>query len=179
MTAVSGREASRSTSEAGRGEQVLLVWRARPRASADAAKAANVSDWAALFRAKCGDVEIPSRWGNVDKPTLDPWVIEQLDTPRELYNRPQTAFVASFVGSANVVGREAAQALTGSNRAFAKATKNKRLFLHSLETSFTYEFGGRAHAFKAGAPLPRDFHGGVDERMGREPADDAAPVEKK
>ena len=30
--------------------------------------------------------------------------IEQLDTPRELYNRPQTAFVASFVGSANVVG---------------------------------------------------------------------------
>ena len=45
--------------------------------------------------------------------------IEQLDTPRELYNRPQTAFVASFVGSANVVGREAAQILTGSDRAFA------------------------------------------------------------
>ncbi len=45
--------------------------------------------------------------------------IEQLDTPRELYNRPQTAFVASFVGSANVVGRAAAQALTGSDRAFA------------------------------------------------------------
>ncbi len=45
--------------------------------------------------------------------------IEQLDTPRELYNRPQTAFVASFVGSANVVGREAARALTGADRAFA------------------------------------------------------------
>ena len=45
--------------------------------------------------------------------------IEQLDTPRELYNRPQTAFVASFVGSANVVGRAAAQSLTGSDRAFA------------------------------------------------------------
>jgi putative spermidine/putrescine transport system ATP-binding protein len=45
--------------------------------------------------------------------------IEQLDTPRELYNRPQTAFVASFVGSANVVGRAAARALTGSDRAFA------------------------------------------------------------
>ncbi|MDH4165971.1 MAG: ABC transporter ATP-binding protein [Gammaproteobacteria bacterium] len=45
--------------------------------------------------------------------------IEQLDTPRELYNRPQTAFVASFVGSANVVGREAARFLTGSSRAFA------------------------------------------------------------
>jgi putative spermidine/putrescine transport system ATP-binding protein len=45
--------------------------------------------------------------------------IEQLDTPRTLYNRPQTAFVASFVGSANVVGREAAQVLTGRDRAFA------------------------------------------------------------
>jgi putative spermidine/putrescine transport system ATP-binding protein len=45
--------------------------------------------------------------------------IEQLDTPRELYNRPQTSFVASFVGSANVVGREAALALTGTDRAFA------------------------------------------------------------
>ncbi len=45
--------------------------------------------------------------------------IEQLDTPRELYNRPQTAFVARFVGSANVVGHAAAQALTGSDRAFA------------------------------------------------------------
>jgi putative spermidine/putrescine transport system ATP-binding protein len=45
--------------------------------------------------------------------------IEQLDTPRELYNRPQTAFVASFVGSANVVSREAARLLTGSDRAFA------------------------------------------------------------
>ncbi len=45
--------------------------------------------------------------------------IEQLDTPRELYNRPQTAFVASFVGSANVVGRAAAKILTGSDHAFA------------------------------------------------------------
>ena len=45
--------------------------------------------------------------------------IEQLDTPRQLYNRPQTVFVASFVGSANVVGREAARLLTGHDRAFA------------------------------------------------------------
>ena len=29
--------------------------------------------------------------------------IEQLDTPRGLYTRPRTAFVANFVGSANVV----------------------------------------------------------------------------
>jgi 23S rRNA pseudouridine955/2504/2580 synthase len=43
------------------------------------------------------------------------------------------------------------------NRVFAKTTGRKRLFLHSLETSFIYEFGGRRHAFKAVAPLPREF----------------------
>ena len=45
----------------------------------------------------------------------------------------------------------------GLNRAFAKATRNKRLFLHSLETGFEYEFAGRKCAFKASAPLPADF----------------------
>ena len=44
---------------------------------AAAAKAANMSDWPSLFRAKCGDIEIPSRWGNVEKPTLDPWVVTE------------------------------------------------------------------------------------------------------
>ena len=45
--------------------------------------------------------------------------IEQLDTPRGLYTRPQTAFVANFVGSANVVGAAAAQKLTGTPQGFA------------------------------------------------------------
>lgn len=44
---------------------------------AELARAANVSDWAALFRIRCGDIEIPSRWGNPEKPTLDPWVIRE------------------------------------------------------------------------------------------------------
>ncbi len=46
------------------------------------------------------------------------------------------------------------------NREFAKANKTKRLFLHSLETAFTYEFGGKNFAFKAHAPLPADFTAG-------------------
>ncbi len=38
-------------------------------------QAEQASDWQNLFLAKCGDIEIPSRWGNPDRPTLDPWVI--------------------------------------------------------------------------------------------------------
>ncbi|OJY37936.1 MAG: peptide ABC transporter [Rhizobiales bacterium 65-9] len=44
---------------------------------ADLVKAANMSDWPTLFRAKLGDIEIPSRWGNPEKPVLDPWVIKE------------------------------------------------------------------------------------------------------
>lgn len=48
----------------------------------------------------------------------------------------------------------------GLNREFAKANKTKRLFLHSLETAFNYEFAGKTHAFKASAPLPAEFTAG-------------------
>ncbi|CAN5361180.1 ABC transporter substrate-binding protein [soil metagenome] len=44
---------------------------------ADLLKTANLTSWADLFRAKNGDIEIPSRWGNAEKPTLDPWVITE------------------------------------------------------------------------------------------------------
>ena len=43
------------------------------------------------------------------------------------------------------------------NREFAKITRAKRLFLHSMETAFDYEFGGRKHTFAAKAPLPAEF----------------------
>ncbi len=43
------------------------------------------------------------------------------------------------------------------NRAFAKTTGLKRMFLHSLETSFAYEFAGGKFEFKARAPLPAEF----------------------
>ncbi|GAA5172151.1 ABC transporter substrate-binding protein [Viridibacterium curvum] len=38
-------------------------------------KANNQRDWGALMRQKCGDIEVPTRWGNTARPTLDPWVI--------------------------------------------------------------------------------------------------------
>lgn len=37
----------------------------------------NVKDWVALMRLKCGDIEVPSRWGNVERPTLDPWLVKE------------------------------------------------------------------------------------------------------
>ncbi len=45
--------------------------------------------------------------------------VEQLDTPRGLYTRPRTPFVADFVGSANVVEGSAAERLTGRRESFA------------------------------------------------------------
>lgn len=45
----------------------------------------------------------------------------------------------------------------GANRAFAKATGEKRLFLHSLETRFEYTLAGRSFSFSAKAELPKEF----------------------
>jgi 23S rRNA pseudouridine955/2504/2580 synthase len=43
------------------------------------------------------------------------------------------------------------------NRAFAKMSGMKRLFLHSMTTRFAYEFRGRRQEFSATAPLPEEF----------------------
>jgi 23S rRNA-/tRNA-specific pseudouridylate synthase len=43
------------------------------------------------------------------------------------------------------------------NRAFAKQTGEKRLFLHSLGSSFDYEFHGKTFSFSARAPVPPEF----------------------
>lgn len=43
------------------------------------------------------------------------------------------------------------------NREFAKSAGTKRLFLHSLETTFEYEWRGKTFAFAAHAPLPAAF----------------------
>jgi len=45
----------------------------------------------------------------------------------------------------------------GQNRAFAKLTGEKRLFLHSRATRFSYTLGGKEHSFAAEATLPPEF----------------------
>jgi len=53
--------------------------------------------------------------------------IEQLATPRELYTRPTTAFVARFVGSANVAEGELARKLSGRDQPFAIRSEHIRV----------------------------------------------------
>lgn len=53
--------------------------------------------------------------------------IEQLAPPRELYNHPQTVFVADFVGTANIIRGELAQQLTGMPNAFSIRPEHIRL----------------------------------------------------
>lgn len=43
------------------------------------------------------------------------------------------------------------------NREFAKLAGTKRMFLHSLETSFDYDLKGRTFRLSATAPLPEEF----------------------
>lgn len=45
----------------------------------------------------------------------------------------------------------------GLNREFAGTTGCKRMFLHSHDTSFAYEWAGRQWSFRASAPLPPEF----------------------
>jgi len=45
----------------------------------------------------------------------------------------------------------------GHNRVFAKRTGEKRMFLHSMETRFGYEWKGRSFDFAARAELPGEF----------------------
>jgi putative spermidine/putrescine transport system ATP-binding protein len=45
--------------------------------------------------------------------------IEQIGSPAEIYEYPTTPFVAAFVGVSNLVGGQAAQALTGSPETFS------------------------------------------------------------
>jgi 23S rRNA-/tRNA-specific pseudouridylate synthase len=43
------------------------------------------------------------------------------------------------------------------NREFARTAGTRRMFLHSLETQFGYDWKGGRHTFSARAPLPSEF----------------------
>jgi len=53
--------------------------------------------------------------------------IEQIGSPAEVYERPQTGFVAGFVGTSNVLSEEDAKAVTGSPDAFTIRPEKIRL----------------------------------------------------
>jgi len=45
--------------------------------------------------------------------------IEQIGSPSEIYERPQSAFVANFVGTSNIISGEVAKRITGSDITFS------------------------------------------------------------
>jgi putative spermidine/putrescine transport system ATP-binding protein len=53
--------------------------------------------------------------------------LEQVDTPRALYDRPRTLFVAGFVGTANLLPAAAARRFTGEDRPVAIRPEQLRL----------------------------------------------------
>jgi putative spermidine/putrescine transport system ATP-binding protein len=53
--------------------------------------------------------------------------LEQVDTPRNLYARPRTAFVAGFVGTANVLEGELARRLAGADHPVSIRPEHIRL----------------------------------------------------
>ncbi len=53
--------------------------------------------------------------------------LEQVDTPRALYEKPRTVFVAGFVGTANILEGAAAKRYTGGERTVAIRPEKMRL----------------------------------------------------
>lgn len=70
--------------------------------------------------------------------------IEQIDTPRNLYMKPATTFVAEFVGTSNVVRGELAQALSGNTGAFSIRPEHIR-FANGAAASHDVQVSGVLH----------------------------------
>ncbi len=63
--------------------------------------------------------------------------IEQIGNPEEIYEHPETPFVASFVGISNLVSGEAAQKITGSPQTFS--IRPEKIRLNDPETAVDSE----------------------------------------
>jgi putative spermidine/putrescine transport system ATP-binding protein len=70
--------------------------------------------------------------------------IEQVDTPRNLYMKPATTFVAEFVGTSNVLRGELAQQLSGNPSAFSIRPEHIR-FAEGPAQSHEIEVSGLLH----------------------------------
>ncbi|MDF0730784.1 ABC transporter ATP-binding protein [Pseudomonas entomophila] len=70
--------------------------------------------------------------------------IEQVDTPRNLYMKPATAFVAEFVGTSNVLRGDLAAQLTGDARAFSIRPEHIR-FASGARDAAEVEVSGLLH----------------------------------
>ncbi|MER6631508.1 ABC transporter ATP-binding protein [Streptomyces sp. NPDC000987] len=60
--------------------------------------------------------------------------IEQVGTPAEIYERPATAFVASFVGTSNLLAGESAQRVVGAPGTYSIRPEKIRVLKESAET---------------------------------------------
>jgi len=69
--------------------------------------------------------------------------IEQVDTPRALYQQPATEFVAEFVGTSNLLRGELAQQLTGSRASFAIRPEYIELFDNAPAADGFLQLSGR------------------------------------
>ncbi|SDO16556.1 ABC transporter ATP-binding protein [Pseudomonas jinjuensis] len=70
--------------------------------------------------------------------------IEQVDTPRNLYMKPATPFVAEFVGTSNVLRGDLAQSLTGNGQPFSIRPEHIR-FANGERATSDVEISGLLH----------------------------------
>lgn len=68
--------------------------------------------------------------------------IEQIGTPQDLYARPQTPFVATFVGTSNLISGDHATQILGETGTFA--VRPERLHLHPAHTAIPDGYWGVA-----------------------------------
>jgi putative spermidine/putrescine transport system ATP-binding protein len=69
--------------------------------------------------------------------------IEQVDTPRNLYMRPATVFVADFVGTSNVLSGAAAELISGIARPFSIRPERIRLARAAVDDPLSICVAGR------------------------------------
>jgi putative spermidine/putrescine transport system ATP-binding protein len=105
--------------------------------------------------------------------------VEQLDTPRVLYTRPATAFVARFVGSANVAGEAFAQQLIGRPQPFAVRAEKIRIrpvgepapagTIHCTGNVLDIQYHGATNRYQVQLPGGEIFAATVSDAAGDTP----------